>query len=229
MNSKFKEFRKLLQSSPIVSAPETFLGRDPKVSETPWIFEQLPSTNSAETRDALTAQRSPQVELHAEQVTDNGDVKLQSRSQSRWTSLVSPSPSSFSRHSYARSTLLKSQTQPTLSTGLPDQRPSSSSRSRIFAITCRGFRDHSRRCARFRTISVYLLSRTSRATAAPTGHPACRRSPNPSYGSGGVTGTSQCLAGAGRRTRADSGGRYGTPGPILRAGESDWGCRSEEQ
>ena len=76
MNSKFKEFRKLLQSSPIVSAPETFLGRDPKVSETPWIFEQLPSTNSAETRDALTAQRSPQVELHAEQVTDNGDGQI---------------------------------------------------------------------------------------------------------------------------------------------------------
>src|ERR1700676_2624132 len=81
MNSKFKEFRRLLQSSPvqsspIVSAPETFLGRDPKVSETPWIFEQLPSTNSAETRDALTAQRSPQVELHAEQVTDNGDGQI---------------------------------------------------------------------------------------------------------------------------------------------------------
>lgn len=76
MNSKFKELRKLLQSSPIVPAPETFLRRDPRVSETPWIFEQLPSTKSAETRDALTSRRSPQVELHAEQVTDNGDGQI---------------------------------------------------------------------------------------------------------------------------------------------------------
>jgi hypothetical protein len=44
---------------------------------------------------------------------------------------------------------------------------------------------------------------------------------------GGVTGTSQCLAGAGGGTRADSGGWCAAPGPILRTGESDWGCRSE--
>jgi len=44
-----------------------------------WVFRQLSSTKSAEpaeTRDALTAQRSPQVELHAEQVTDNGDGQI---------------------------------------------------------------------------------------------------------------------------------------------------------
>ena len=76
MNSKFKELRKLLQSSPFVPTPETFLGRDPKVSQTPWVFEQLPSTNSAEKRDALTAQSSQQVELLAEHVTDNGDGQI---------------------------------------------------------------------------------------------------------------------------------------------------------
>jgi hypothetical protein len=79
MNSKFKELRKLLQSSPFVPAPETFLGRDPNVSQTPWVFEQLPSTNStepAETRDAVTAQSSPQVELHPEQVADNGNGQI---------------------------------------------------------------------------------------------------------------------------------------------------------
>jgi uncharacterized phage infection (PIP) family protein YhgE len=76
MNSKFKELRKLLQSSPFIPAPETFLERDPNVSQTPWVFDQLPSTNSAETRDALTAQSSPQVDLLAEQVTDNGDGQI---------------------------------------------------------------------------------------------------------------------------------------------------------
>jgi hypothetical protein len=79
MNSKFKELRKLLQSSPFVPSPETFLGRDPNVPQTPWVFEQLPSTNSAEpaeTRDALAAQSSPQVELHAEQVADNGNGQI---------------------------------------------------------------------------------------------------------------------------------------------------------
>jgi hypothetical protein len=79
MNSKFKELRKLLQSSPFVPTPETFSGRDPEVSQTPWVFEQLPSTNSAEpaeTGDALTAQSSPQVELHAEQITDNRDGQI---------------------------------------------------------------------------------------------------------------------------------------------------------
>jgi ABC-type transporter Mla subunit MlaD len=76
MNSKFKELRKLLQSSPFVPSPEVFSGRDPQVSQTPWVFDQLPSSNSAEpaeTSDALTAQSSMQVELLAEQATDNGD------------------------------------------------------------------------------------------------------------------------------------------------------------
>jgi uncharacterized phage infection (PIP) family protein YhgE len=77
MSSKFKELRKLLQSSPFVPAPETFLGRDPKVLETPWVFEQLPSNNSGETRDDLTAQSPSRVELHAEQIADNGDGQIE--------------------------------------------------------------------------------------------------------------------------------------------------------
>ena len=92
MSSKFKELRKLLQSGPFVPTPEPFLGRDlqvsqapwalgrdPQVSQAPWAYEQLPSTNSgepAETRDALTAQNSRQVELHAEQIADNGDGQI---------------------------------------------------------------------------------------------------------------------------------------------------------
>src|SRR6266851_2272533 len=79
MNSKFKELRKLLQSGPFVPTPEPFLGRDLQVSQAPWAYEQLPSTNSAEpaeTKDALTAQSSRQVELHAEQIADNGDGQI---------------------------------------------------------------------------------------------------------------------------------------------------------
>jgi hypothetical protein len=92
MSSKFKELRKLLQSGPFVPTPEPFLGRDlqvsqapwalgrdPQVSQAPWAYEQLPSTNSAEpaeTKDPLTAQSSRQVELHAEQIADNGDGQI---------------------------------------------------------------------------------------------------------------------------------------------------------
>ena len=79
MNSKIKELRKFLPSSPFVPTPETSSGRDPKVSSTPWAFEPRPAANSAEpaeTRDALTTQNSSQVELLAEQVTNNGDGQI---------------------------------------------------------------------------------------------------------------------------------------------------------
>jgi hypothetical protein len=69
---------------------------------------------------------------------------------------------------------------------LSGRHPSSTSRSRAFAIMCRGFRGHSRRYARFSTISVYLLSRSSRAKRCTN--------PNSSYGSGGVTGTGHQFA-----------------------------------
>jgi hypothetical protein len=48
-------------------------------------------------------------------------------------------------------------------------------------------------------------------------------------GSGGIAETSQCLAGADCGAYADSAGRYGTPGPILRTVESVWGPRSGER
>jgi hypothetical protein len=79
MNSKIKELRKFLPSSPLVPTPETSSGRDPKVSPTPWAFEPRPAANSAEpaeTRDALTTQSSSQVELLAEQVTNNGEGQI---------------------------------------------------------------------------------------------------------------------------------------------------------
>jgi hypothetical protein len=79
MNSKLKELRKFLPSSPFVPTPETSSGHDSQVSQTPWAFEQRPAANSAEPaepRDALTTQSSSQVELHVEQVTDNGDGQI---------------------------------------------------------------------------------------------------------------------------------------------------------
>ena len=79
MSPKLKELRKFLPSSPFAPIPETFLGRDPQVSQTPWAFEQLPAVDSAEpaeSREALPAHSSPQVELLAEQITDNGDGQI---------------------------------------------------------------------------------------------------------------------------------------------------------
>jgi hypothetical protein len=76
VSPKFKELRKFLPSSPFAPSPETFLGRDPQVSQTPWAYEQPPAANSAEPaepRNALTAQSSPQVFELTEQVPDNGD------------------------------------------------------------------------------------------------------------------------------------------------------------
>ena len=79
MNSKLKELRKFLPSSPFVPTPETSSGHDSQVSQTPWAFVQRPAANSAEPaepRDALTTQSSSQVELLAEQVSDNGDGQI---------------------------------------------------------------------------------------------------------------------------------------------------------
>ena len=79
MSPKLKELRKFLPSSPFAPIPETFLGRDPQVSQTPWAFEQLPAVDSAEpaeSTEALPTHSSPQVELLAEQITDNGDGQI---------------------------------------------------------------------------------------------------------------------------------------------------------
>lgn len=79
MNSKLKELRKFLPPSPFLPTPETSSGHDSQVSQTPWVFEQLPAANSAEPaepRDALTAQSSPQIELLAEQDTDNSNGQV---------------------------------------------------------------------------------------------------------------------------------------------------------
>ena len=80
MSPKLKELRKFLPSSPFAPIPETFLGRDPQVSQTPWASEQPPAANSAaaKSREALPlpVHSSPQVELLAEQITDNGDGQI---------------------------------------------------------------------------------------------------------------------------------------------------------
>jgi hypothetical protein len=67
MKSKFKELRKFLTSSPLSPTPETVLelARRPMAPGKP--------AGGAEPRNALTAQSSPEVELIAEKVTDNGD------------------------------------------------------------------------------------------------------------------------------------------------------------
>jgi hypothetical protein len=61
MNSKLKELRRFLRPIPFLPNPETSSGHDSQVSQTPWVFEQLPAANSAEPaepRDAFTTQSS---------------------------------------------------------------------------------------------------------------------------------------------------------------------------
>ena len=79
MNPKLKDLRKFVPSSPFAPIPETFLGRKPQVSQTPWASEQMRAVNSAEpteSKEALPVHSSPQVELLAEQITDNGNGQI---------------------------------------------------------------------------------------------------------------------------------------------------------
>jgi hypothetical protein len=111
----------------------------------------------------MLSQSSPQVELLTEQVPDNGDGQTTVEGPNAVDQLRQSIAKLFQPAQLCKEHLAEIAKHPTLSTSLPDRPPSYSSRSRVFAIICRGFRSHSRRCARFRTISVYLLIRSSRA------------------------------------------------------------------
>src|ERR1700730_19186264 len=81
MNPNLEELRRrfLPPTDPPAPTLETIFKRGPQVSHGPGPSEQLPAANSAEPaepRGALTTQSLPQVEPHAERVTDYGNWQV---------------------------------------------------------------------------------------------------------------------------------------------------------
>ena len=129
MNPKLEELRRRFLPSTDPPAPtlETIFKRGPQVSHGPGPSEQMPASNSAapaEPRVLLVRRVHRRPNRMPNRLLTMAIGKSRSRSQSRSTSSVRLSPSSSSRHSDARSSLLKSHTHPTPSNSLPDRRSS---------------------------------------------------------------------------------------------------------